>query len=198
MILELIFALECEEERDATLNIFLTYYSKMRNLAYYILQNYHDAEDAAMNAMVKIIESADKFVNIDTKEMEAKVVIYTRNIAKSMYRARKRYRNSTISMTIYSDEEMSESQQMDIPDKDEDVQRIAINNETISLMQKALLQLNEEQRDILSMKYFYQYSYTEIAKIFEISENTIKTKACRARQKLKELLGEAAYERITF
>ena len=35
MILELIFALECEEERDATLNIFLTYYSKMRNLAYY-------------------------------------------------------------------------------------------------------------------------------------------------------------------
>lgn len=198
MILELILTLENEEEQNATLNVYLKYYSKMYDMAFYILQNHHDAEDAAMNAMVKIIESADKFVNIETKETEAKVTIYTRNIAKSMYRKRKRQRNSTISMTVYSDEDISESYQMDIPDQDEDIQRMVINNETIDMMKKALLQLKEEQRDVVSMRYFYRYSYTEIAKIFEVSENTVRARVYRARQKLKELLGEEVYERITF
>ena len=87
---------------------------------------------------------------------------------------------------------------MDIPDESEDVQRLVINSETIRMMEHALQQLSPEQRDIILLRYYFGYPYSEIAKAMEIDENAARTRVHRIRQKLKTVLGDDAYERISF
>ena len=56
----------------------------------------------------------------------------------------------------------------------------------------------KEQRDIILLRYYFRCPYSEIAKAMEIDENAARTRVHRIRQKLKTVLGDDAYERISF
>ena len=195
MILELIQAIENEEQRSLVEDIYHRYFDRMYRIGLQILNHHHDAEDAAMETIKKIIDHVDQFLGKDHTEIIAMVVIYTRNTARSMYR--KRQRSRTVS-TTFDSEETGERGQVDIPDESEDVQRLVINSETIRMMEHALQQLSPEQRDIILLRYYFGYPYSEIAKAMEIDENAARTRVHRIRQKLKTVLGDDAYERISF
>lgn len=49
--------------------------------------------------------------------------------------------------------------------------------------------LSEEEKTILTMYYYFQYTTKEISKILKIKENTIKSKIVRAKNKLRNELG---------
>lgn len=62
MICEILLAIESEEERSTVENIYLEYFPKMKRLCYNILKHPEDAEDAAMNAIERIADNAEKFL----------------------------------------------------------------------------------------------------------------------------------------
>ena len=49
--------------------------------------------------------------------------------------------------------------------------------------------LNEEEKTILTLYYYFKYTTKEISKILKINENTIKSKIIRAKNKLKKEYG---------
>ncbi len=196
MIPQLILAIENDEQRTAVEYIYKELFKLMFQNAYNILNNYHDAQDAAYDALVRIIENAHKFENLPRNDTIALVVIYTRNAAKTFYRKRqKRYAMSLT--TNYGDDE-SEDCQIDIPDESQDLDRIIVNMETVEILNTKLWLLDEEKRDVLILRDYFLHSYAEVSKVFGISEQTARARVCRARQKIKEMLGDEMHERIEF
>ena len=171
------------------------YYGRMLQICHQILRHPQDSEDAAMNAMKRIAENSKKFSGKDRNEIISLVVIYTRNAALTYYNQRKR--RYTISTTMESPE-LSETSQMDIPDESQDIQRIVINCETIHMIEDALDQLVDEQKDVILLKYYYGYRIAEMSEVLGVEENVVRARIFRAKKRLKKLLGDDAYERMYF
>jgi RNA polymerase sigma-70 factor (ECF subfamily) len=56
-------------------------------------------------------------------------------------------------------------------------------------VQRGLLRLKEEQRELLVLRDLQGYSYEEIGELYRLPEGTVKSKIHRARMDLKEILG---------
>lgn len=68
-----------------------------------------------------------------------------------------------------------------------------IDEEKQTLVQ-GLLQLPVHYREALILYYYDDYNIPEIANILQVSENTVKTRLVRGREKLKQLLQETSWE----
>ena len=64
---------------------------------------------------------------------------------------------------------------------------IALKEQQSSLVQ-AMFTLPIKYREILIFYYYEDYTVKEISQLLAISENTVKTRLVRAREKLKPLL----------
>ncbi len=189
----MLLLLSDDRAHGAVERIFADYYTVMYKNAYKILQNRHDAEDAVMDAFLRITDHADKFLGEDEEALCALVMIYLRNAAKTLYRKRKL--RTSLSLTVYADEE-----DFDVTlesDEPWPLQRV-IDRETVDLLAQALEELPEEQRDALLLRHYYDYSYEEIARALGQREGAVRARVFRAKNKLKEIMGEEFYERIRF
>lgn len=60
---------------------------------------------------------------------------------------------------------------------------------------KAIYQLKPAQQDVIILKYFEQYTFKEIASIYQVSVSTIKSRHYQALIKLKKIMeGDEQYE----
>jgi RNA polymerase sigma-70 factor (ECF subfamily) len=64
----------------------------------------------------------------------------------------------------------------------------AVESEESGRIQRALMQMSEEHRVVLTLRHFSGCSYREIGVILEIDEKTVKSRLFEARQRLRELL----------
>lgn len=71
-----------------------------------------------------------------------------------------------------------------------DEEQAYVQREESRLMHEALQQLDEEERDLLSLVASGNLSYKEIAGICNLSEAAVKVRVHRARQKLRGLLAK--------
>jgi RNA polymerase sigma-70 factor (ECF subfamily) len=71
----------------------------------------------------------------------------------------------------------------------------ALAAETRGEMQDLLQRLPEKYRLALILRYWYDLSYAEMARIARLPENTVKTRLHRARQMMAELLRERELSR---
>lgn len=62
------------------------------------------------------------------------------------------------------------------------------NKERIAIINKALFQLKEEDRILLTLFYFEEISIKEISKIMNLTDDNVKVKLFRARKKLANVL----------
>ncbi len=191
MILELIQTIESDDEREVVERIFYRYYKFMMVKANGILHNHHDAEDAVMEAFRRISENVKLFMNLDRDETAALVSIYTRNIAINIYNRKKKQQE------IFDMSGEIENCQACGDPLQENPQAIVINDETIDLVRVAINQLKGKYREIIILKYFYHMKNVEIAEVLRLEVNTVNSHIFRAKNRLKELIGEEGYERIT-
>jgi RNA polymerase sigma-70 factor (ECF subfamily) len=61
------------------------------------------------------------------------------------------------------------------------------------VIQRGLLKLREDQRELIVLRDLQGFSYEEIGKIFDLPEGTIKSRLHRARADLKERLEKFAH-----
>lgn len=65
------------------------------------------------------------------------------------------------------------------------------NTERIRLVKQvrlAICQLNQDQRQVITLIALQGFSYEEVAQILEIPVGTVMSRICRARQQLKQIL----------
>jgi len=60
-------------------------------------------------------------------------------------------------------------------------------------IQKGLLRLKEDQRELIVLRDLQGHSYEEMGKLLNLPEGTVKSKLHRARMDLKEILEKFAH-----
>jgi RNA polymerase sigma factor (sigma-70 family) len=143
-------------------------------LAYRLLNNREDAEEATQDAFVKAFRSLSGFRKDSGFSTWLYRIVY--NTALSMKRLKKPFFQNI-------DEMPSLSEKSDIPKYDFD----AIAERT-QLLEKAMQRIPEEDRILITLYYLNDSGVEEIHAITGLSKSNVKVKLFRARKKLQELI----------
>ena len=76
--------------------LYENYKQLLYNLAFSILNNHHDAEDAVQETFIKIADTFTKILQIPCNELTSYIVIICRNISINKYNKNKRTSEHTI------------------------------------------------------------------------------------------------------
>ena len=81
MLEMLLLMVETDDDKELVTKLFETYRQRMYNLAYGILKNDHDAEDAVSNAFMRIINNLHKIS--DPESNKTRGYVYEKKIHKA-------------------------------------------------------------------------------------------------------------------
>ena len=145
------------------------YQAKLFNAAYRITGSTADAMDATQGAFVKAYENLHTFDQ--SRRFFSWIYRITLNEALTLVDRRR---------------DLSELED-DVPGGD-DPERACEAAEEGDHIQKALLDLPEDQRAVLVLRHFHGLSYQEIGDVVGVSEKTVKSRLFEARRTLRVLL----------
>jgi RNA polymerase sigma-70 factor (ECF subfamily) len=156
------------------------------NLAYWILQNRDEAEDAVQDAYIRAFRAFDTFAGGDAR---AWLLAIVRNVAYSALGARKRLRNVIKLSEDLKGETPGDGFEAVSPEPSPEA--VLIVRQEHRRVVDALSALPPIQRDILLLREVEGLSYKEIAEITGTTMGTVMSRLSRARAELRRAL--AAY-----
>ncbi len=165
---------ENSKEYKLAEELFLTYKEKMYGIALAILKNSPDAEDAVMDASLSIVRKISLFFPLKKDERESLIVIIVRNAAIN------RYRKNNKDTTVLLDESHE-----NVPDNEPTPEELFIADESYESLLEDIMSLKPLYRDIIVMKFLYEYDNETISGILGISESTVRVRLCRAKALLE-------------
>ena len=133
-------------------------------VAFAILRNRTDCEDAAQNAVLKA------YRNLGTLKQRAYFKTWLIRILKNECFDMLKRRRPTLDVT-----EQELSYEMAVPDVD---------------LNRAFDQLSPEERLTITLYYYEGYDTRELAKLTEVSEGTVRSRLSRGRASLRAMLQE--------
>ncbi len=156
----------------------LLLYSEKRvyNIAFRFMGNSADAYDAAQESLIKI------YKKISTYKRDASFLTWVYRICVNTCLDEIRKRKKAPVLVEHIQNETEGSGQF----SPEDYTLSLENKQTI---QKAINMLSEEQKGVIILRDINGLSYEEVAKCLGISIGTVKSRICRARQRLRSTLG---------
>jgi len=166
------------------------------NLAYRILQNHEEADDATQEAFVKIWQALPNFRG------EAKFSTWLYRIVHNLCLNRLRSAKSapqTVSVEFNWHDEGEREIIANLPGDPIDDPALRFDSaEQRKLLWREVDKLPAKYRSIITLYYAQEFSYEEIAAVLEVPVGTVKTHLYRAkaqlRDKLKELTSQGVLE----
>ena len=171
--------IDINEDKKRFEELYHTYRNLMYKVAFNILQNPHDAEDALQDAFISIAKNFSKISEIKCPQTKDFVVIVIRNISYNMLKKRNRRHE----MDIDIDE-------LEIPDEKPLPDETALDKYGVETLEAALQQLPSKYYDIIYLTSYMDYSIKETANLLGISYENAKKRLSRARAKLAAVLEE--------
>ena len=164
--------------------LIMDYQKKIVNLAYRMLGNMADAEDAAQDIFVRVFRSISTF----NEKAAFSTWLYriATNVCLDLLRRKKR-QNEQNTISINRGEENDEYE-LPIEDNGPSPYEQAKRNAAMDALEKALKNLGEEQRLVVVLRDINGLSYEEIAEITNCSLGTVKSRINRSRLMLRKLL----------
>lgn len=171
MLMLYLSMLETDEDKQNFEQLYIRYAQDMYAVAYNILKNKEDAEDAVHQSFLKIAENFRKISQIPCHEIKPYIVIISRNTAINIYnKNKKRAEHSAV-----------------LPDETVDYVSSYPQDEYYELV-SAIKQLPQMYKDILFLYCLQEFSAKETAKMLDITVDTVRQRALRAKRMLKEIL----------
>ncbi len=133
------------------------------------------AEDVVSASYIKIIEYIDRITQLDENKQVAYCVTIVKNNAYDYYNKEKR-ETPTELVDIFGTEDSADSG--------------LIFDELIVSLKKYINNLTEEEKHFIYYRFNSELKYSEIAKLFGISEDAAKKRGQRLVKKIKEALKE--------
>lgn len=149
--------------------------SAVFRLAYLILQDGDEAEDAAQDAMIRAYRRLDR---VDpTQGIRPWLLRITRNTAINRQRSLMRYWNMTRRFF----------QTASLVDDGRHAERLALQTEAEQIWQ-ALQQLKPKARDVVYLRYFLELSEADTAAALDVPPGTVKSRLARALKMLRGVI----------
>lgn len=179
--------LESDEQIKTAEQIFENYRNAMFQVAYHILENVSDAEEAVSDAIVKICRHIDDFISIPAQEQKLLVKKYTERTSIDKWRELKR--KPTVNLSDYI---------LETTDKEYDIlsyeDNITFSGDEFGNLQKHIVKIPKKYKDVLILRYINDLTNKEIAELLNIPESTVATHISRAKQLLKRMLEQERNE----
>ena len=165
--------LDTEEEKSKFEQLYLTYRQDMYKIAYYILKNEFESEDAVHEAFMRVIKKLTNISEINCPQTHAYLIIIVRNIALKMAEEN----NKTISVDVDS---------IEITDKF-DLEEDVVSIMEVERIKHILKGLPEDYYDILFLELFMGFSISDIAEQLNITYDNAKKRLQRAKRKFLDI-----------
>lgn len=153
------------------------YQRPVYNLAYRMLGNAAEAEDASQEAFVRA------YTRLDTYDPSRKFSSWMLSIAShyciDVIRRRR--------VNLLSIEELPPMTDLSMP-RSAHPEYVVSRGQVADQVQQLLSTLPDHYRIPVILRYWYDMSYREIAETMDVTESTIKTRLHRARAKLAECM----------
>ena len=165
-------ALDTEDSRSLFEQWYIQYRQTMYAVAYGILHNREDSEDAVHQAFMNLAEHFEKARSIPETEIKAYIIIITRNTAINFYRKNKAEAEH---VTVLEDD----SKAVDID---------FFAHIDYDALVKAISGLPEKYKDILFLRYLQEFSPKEVSDMLGISVASVRKRTERAKKLLQAAL----------
>jgi RNA polymerase sigma-70 factor (ECF subfamily) len=160
-------------EQGAFTRLVEAYQTPVYNLAYRMLGNSVEAENAAQETFIRM------YTKLDTYDPERKFSSWLLAIASHYCVDLLRRRR----MNYLSLDDLPPMVELSMP-KSAQPEQIVVREQDASAVQKLLEALPPNYRTPVVLRYWYDMSYREIADAMDVTESTIKTRLHRARARL--------------
>lgn len=171
------------KKTDAELleQLFALYRGKMYGVAFAILHNEAQAEDAVGDAFEKVIMHLDKCRSPESNKTKKFLTYVVKNAAIDIYRKNRKEQGNV----SYDEQEYL----LDIENPIEEYIQTEMNNEQIDTLK---YMLPDHYWNVIWLKYIENLSVEEIAVKLQLTEENVYSRLRRARKKARELLEESA------
>lgn len=156
------------------------YQGPVYNLAYRMLGNRGEAEEAAQEAFIRAYTRLDTYD--PNRKFSTWMLSITSNYCVDLLRKRR-------ALLLSLDQPLPPHPAL-MSDRSDNPERQAADNEREAMVQALLEHLPEDYRQAVVLRYWYDLSYEEIAAIMETTVSAIKSRLFRARRQLAEVTME--------
>ena len=168
-----------EPEWQALQEMFLASRPKFVGMAYVILRNEEDAEDAVQNALLSA------YLHLPAFEGRAALKTwFSRIVLNASFMIRRKRQPSRIRFFPESSTSDDTPGMESIPTSEPDPERACADEERLALMDLQLGQMRPRLRQALTMSYFEEMSTAEACDLLGVSATTFKSRLLRARRQL--------------
>ena len=169
-------------DQSAFTRLVEAYQTPVYNLAYRMLGNSVEAENAAQETFIRM------FTKLDTYDPQRKFSSWLLAIASHYCVDLLRRRR----MNYLSLDDLPPMVELSMP-KTAQPEQVVVREQDASAVQKLLEALPPNYRTPVVLRYWYDMSYREIAETMGVTESTIKTRLHRARAKLAHYASDKAH-----
>ena len=160
-------------DKEKFTEIYNTYKDMMFRAAMSVLHNEALADETVQDCMFKIAMRIDRMPSPGTNKINALIIIMVRN--KSLNNLKAEHYDKT--------EHISETATIS-----EDILSSIISDIGYKRLVEEISNLDDIYRDILTLRFLYDYSTNEICSLLDIPKGTVETRIYRGRKILKERL----------
>jgi RNA polymerase sigma factor (sigma-70 family) len=172
-------------EREAYSELLLQYSGRVYNTALGLLQNREDAEDITQEVFTEVFRSIQGF----RQQSQLSTWIYRIAVTKSLelLRSRQRDKRKGVILSLFGKEHLlnvTADEQFYHPG-------ISLENKEMSaVLFNAIRRLPLNQRTAFTLNKLENLSYSELSEVMDLSVSSVESLLFRAKQKLRELLGD--------
>ena len=173
-------AMAAEEDLAPTMERLIASHTLMVfRIAYSILRNHHDAEDATQECFLRVLKHKDRLQEVGNPKTWLARVAWTTALDK---------KRSGRVMVSLNDEESGGEVQRSLCDLAPGAEEQMEDTQKRQLLQRLVAGLPEDLRHPLELSTVQELNSAEIAEVLKIPEGSVRTRLFRARQQLKEKL----------
>lgn len=183
MLILYLSMIENEQDKSFFEELYQEYRYTMLGVAFNYLKDIQLAEDAVHDAFLKILQHLDKIRYFECNKTRTYFVLIVKNIAIDMLRRQKHLEPAAL-------EDFADSLETIQPGPDE----TAESAEGEDILMKALKAVPRPYLDVLSLRMVYGFDNSQIARLLNIPETTVRVHLYRGRKKLMALLQEGDYD----
>lgn len=177
--------LEDASDRDVFQKLYDENKQMLYHIAFKILHNEADAEDAVHTCFVKMAESFARYRHLPYDDLVKLCCTIVRHTATDIGR-------EYAKKTFYHDE-MGQGEDQ-VPDMSPDILDQMIERYEKHLIKQALMELTEDERELLYLQYGLGLKPKEIATLLDKPPQAVRKKMMRCRNKLAKILEGEDYE----
>jgi len=178
------------DERAFT-DIVIRYREQIFRRVFGMLKNHEDAEEVTQDTFLRARRGLENFRG------DAAFSTWLYQIATNLAHNRywfwwRRGRHAAVSIDASVNAQSDLTLAEILPDECPNPGEKAVTQELVERVEAAMERLSPAHREILTLRNVRDLSYEEIAALLDLSLGTVKSRIARAREALKQVLGEQA------